>query len=191
MSSMRATPPFHPPTEEEEAIGQDNAAWTNDKLEGPPSPPSDDQAHQDKLQPIREKVVDAAWERRMAPAAMVRYELCTDLRNGTYLIWRYAAIIIYIKCGHMTHKTHTHKHTQWCSRGLLWSECCRRCCRQPPVVLPRQRIPHSSHLHSRFHVSCYPLQALLLPHEDAGKPNKLQLVSCCVSQKQSQGFLKE
>lgn len=89
MSSMRATPPFHSQTEEEEAIGPDNAAWTNDKLEGPLetlSPPSHDQAHQDELQPIREKLVEADWERRMGPAATVRCELCTDLRNGTFLI---------------------------------------------------------------------------------------------------------
>nr|XP_046249657.1 transcription factor SOX-6-like isoform X2 [Scatophagus argus] len=72
MSSMRATPPFHPPSEEEEAIGQDNVAWPNDKSEGPkemPSPSSHDQSHLDELQPIREKLTDAEWENLM-PAAM-------------------------------------------------------------------------------------------------------------------------
>uniref|UniRef100_A0A3B4WQP9 SRY-box transcription factor 6 n=1 Tax=Seriola lalandi dorsalis TaxID=1841481 RepID=A0A3B4WQP9_SERLL len=52
MSSMRATPPFHPPSEEEEAIGQDNAAWAKEEREGPketPSPSSHDQPHPDEL----------------------------------------------------------------------------------------------------------------------------------------------
>ncbi|XP_070762878.1 transcription factor SOX-6-like [Enoplosus armatus] len=72
MSSMQATPPFHPPSEEEEAMGQDNASWANDKREGPketPSPSSHDQPHPDELQPIREKLTDAEWE-NMVPAAM-------------------------------------------------------------------------------------------------------------------------
>lgn len=75
MSSMRATPPFHPPSDEEEAIGQDNAAWTDDKQEGlkrASSPLSHDQPHPDDLQLIREKLADAEWE-NMASAAMVRY----------------------------------------------------------------------------------------------------------------------
>ncbi|XP_044048567.1 transcription factor SOX-6-like isoform X2 [Siniperca chuatsi] len=72
MSSMQATPPFHPPSEEEEAISQDNVPWANDKREGPketPSPSSHDQPHLDELQPIREKLTDAEWE-NMVPAAM-------------------------------------------------------------------------------------------------------------------------
>ncbi|KAM9352583.1 transcription factor SOX-6-like [Symphorus nematophorus] len=73
MSSIRATPPFHPPSEEEEAIGQDNATWANEKREGlketPPSPSSHDQPHLDELQPNREKLTDAEWE-NMVPAAM-------------------------------------------------------------------------------------------------------------------------
>uniref|UniRef100_A0A8C4EZU7 SRY-box transcription factor 6 n=2 Tax=Dicentrarchus labrax TaxID=13489 RepID=A0A8C4EZU7_DICLA len=72
MSSMRETPPFHPPSEEEEVMGQDNAAWANDKREGPKeaqSPSSYDQPHPDELQPIREKLTDAEWE-NMVPAAM-------------------------------------------------------------------------------------------------------------------------
>ncbi|XP_075945683.1 transcription factor SOX-6-like isoform X5 [Anarhichas minor] len=72
MSSMRATPPFHPPSEDEEAMGQDNAAWTSEEREGPketPSPSSHDRPHPDELQPIREKLTDAEWE-NMVPAAM-------------------------------------------------------------------------------------------------------------------------
>uniref|UniRef100_A0A8C3AG45 SRY-box transcription factor 6 n=1 Tax=Cyclopterus lumpus TaxID=8103 RepID=A0A8C3AG45_CYCLU len=71
MSSMGATPPFDPPSEEEEAMGQDNAAWTGDEREGPKetaSPPSHDRPHPDKLQPIREKLTDAGWE-NVVPAA--------------------------------------------------------------------------------------------------------------------------
>ncbi|XP_056242930.1 transcription factor SOX-6-like isoform X4 [Seriola aureovittata] len=72
MSSMRATPPFHPPSEEEEAIGQDNAAWAKEEREGPketPSPSSHDQPHPDELQPAREKPTDIEWE-SVGPAAM-------------------------------------------------------------------------------------------------------------------------
>ncbi|XP_076589883.1 transcription factor SOX-6-like isoform X1 [Chaetodon auriga] len=72
MSSMQATPPFHPPCEEEEATGQDSAAWATDKREGPketPSPSSHDQPHPDEPQPVREKLTDAEWE-NMVPAAM-------------------------------------------------------------------------------------------------------------------------
>uniref|UniRef100_A0A3B4T6D3 SRY-box transcription factor 6 n=1 Tax=Seriola dumerili TaxID=41447 RepID=A0A3B4T6D3_SERDU len=72
MSSMRATPPFHPPSEEEEAIGQDNAAWAKEEREGPketPSPSSHDQPHPDELQPVREKPTDIEWE-SVGPAAM-------------------------------------------------------------------------------------------------------------------------
>ncbi|XP_068584201.1 transcription factor SOX-6-like [Cebidichthys violaceus] len=72
MSSMRATPPFHPASEEEEAMGQDSAAWTGEEREGPketPSPSSHDRAHPDELQPIREKLTDVEWD-NMVPAAM-------------------------------------------------------------------------------------------------------------------------
>ncbi|XP_071347602.1 transcription factor SOX-6-like isoform X3 [Trachinotus anak] len=65
MSSMRATPPFHPPSEEEEAIGQDSAAWAKEEREGPKetvSPSSHDQPHPDELQPVREKPSDIEWE---------------------------------------------------------------------------------------------------------------------------------
>ncbi|TDH09933.1 hypothetical protein EPR50_G00091160 [Perca flavescens] len=72
MSSMRATPPFHPPSEEEEAMGQDNAAWASEEREGPketPSPSLHDRPHPDELQPIRQKLTDAEWE-NVVPAAM-------------------------------------------------------------------------------------------------------------------------
>ncbi|XP_008292539.1 transcription factor SOX-6 [Stegastes partitus] len=72
MSSMRATPPFQPPSEEAEVIGQDNAAWTCDEREDPKesvSPPLHDQPHPDELQPIREKPTDAEWE-NVGPAVM-------------------------------------------------------------------------------------------------------------------------
>ncbi|KAK2880454.1 transcription factor SOX-6-like isoform X1 [Channa argus] len=72
MSSMQATPPFHPPPEEAEAMGQDNATWASDEREGPQemaSPSSHDQPHADELQPIREKRTDADWD-NMGPAAM-------------------------------------------------------------------------------------------------------------------------
>uniref|UniRef100_A0A669DH55 SRY-box transcription factor 6 n=1 Tax=Oreochromis niloticus TaxID=8128 RepID=A0A669DH55_ORENI len=65
MSSMRATPPFHPPPEEAEVIGQDSAGWVGDEHDGPKetvSPSLHDQSHPDELQPIREKPTDAEWE---------------------------------------------------------------------------------------------------------------------------------
>lgn len=83
MSSMRATPPFHPPSEEEEAMGQDSTAWASEEREGPketPSPSSHDRPHPDELQPLREKLTEAEWE-NVVPAAMVRSELHTELRN--------------------------------------------------------------------------------------------------------------
>ncbi|XP_029378858.1 transcription factor SOX-6-like isoform X1 [Echeneis naucrates] len=72
MSSMRATPPFHTPSEEEEAIGQDNASWAKEEREGPKetaSPSSHDQPHPDELQPVREKPTDVEWE-NVGPAVM-------------------------------------------------------------------------------------------------------------------------
>ncbi|XP_004564551.1 transcription factor SOX-6 isoform X1 [Maylandia zebra] len=72
MSSMRATPPFHPPPEEAEVIGQDSAGWVGDEHDGPKetvSPSLHDQSHPDELQPIREKPTDAEWE-SVSPAVM-------------------------------------------------------------------------------------------------------------------------
>ncbi|XP_031587688.1 transcription factor SOX-6-like isoform X3 [Oreochromis aureus] len=72
MSSMRATPPFHPPPEEAEVIGQDSAGWVGDEHDGPKetvSPSLHDQSHPDELQPIREKPTDAEWE-NVSPAVM-------------------------------------------------------------------------------------------------------------------------
>lgn len=121
MSSMRATPPFHPPSEEEEPIGQDNVAWAKDEQEGKKetaSPSSHDQPHPDDLQPIREKPTDIEWE-NVGPAAMVRSELHTVLRNWPYLILRYVPITQIYKtnvvsvCTHLwhtAHKTHTGVH---------------------------------------------------------------------------------
>nr|XP_020492085.1 transcription factor SOX-6-like [Labrus bergylta] len=73
MSSMRATPPFHPRSEEEEAMGQDIGAWASDKRDGlkeTPSPSAHDQPHLDELQPVREKLTDAEWENVVPAAAM-------------------------------------------------------------------------------------------------------------------------
>ncbi|XP_023811146.1 SRY-box containing gene 6a isoform X2 [Oryzias latipes] len=72
MSSMRATPPFRPPSEEAEAMGQDNAVWADEGPEGPKetgSPLLQDQSHSDEFQPVTEKRMDADWE-NVAPAAM-------------------------------------------------------------------------------------------------------------------------
>nr|XP_043891457.1 transcription factor SOX-6-like [Solea senegalensis]XP_043891458.1 transcription factor SOX-6-like [Solea senegalensis]XP_043891460.1 transcription factor SOX-6-like [Solea senegalensis]XP_043891461.1 transcription factor SOX-6-like [Solea senegalensis]XP_043891462.1 transcription factor SOX-6-like [Solea senegalensis] len=72
MSSMHTTPPFHPPSEEEEATGQDNTPWAKHEQEGPKetaSPSSHDQLHPDELQPIREKTTDTEWE-NVGPAVM-------------------------------------------------------------------------------------------------------------------------
>uniref|UniRef100_A0A665WT51 Transcription factor SOX-6-like n=1 Tax=Echeneis naucrates TaxID=173247 RepID=A0A665WT51_ECHNA len=70
MSSMRATPPFHTPSEEEEAIGQDNASWAKEEREGPKetaSPSSHDQPHPDELQPVREKPTDVEQSAQQGP----------------------------------------------------------------------------------------------------------------------------
>ncbi|XP_039990224.1 transcription factor SOX-6-like isoform X1 [Xiphias gladius] len=72
MSSMRATPPFHPASEEEEVTGQDNVAWAKDERDGPKekaSPSSHDQAHSDEPQQIIEKPTDIEWE-NVGPAVM-------------------------------------------------------------------------------------------------------------------------
>ncbi|XP_069551566.1 transcription factor SOX-6-like isoform X1 [Brachyistius frenatus] len=72
MSSLRATPPFHQPSEEAEGISQDNAAWAGDDREVPKetvSSPLHDQLHPDVLQPIRQKPMDAEWE-NVGPGVM-------------------------------------------------------------------------------------------------------------------------
>ncbi|CAN9498906.1 unnamed protein product [Ophioblennius macclurei] len=72
MSSMRATPPFQPPSEEAEEMGQDSAGWAADERDGPketPSPSLHEQPDSDELQPIREKPTDAEWD-NVGPAAM-------------------------------------------------------------------------------------------------------------------------
>uniref|UniRef100_A0A3P9I8B1 HMG box domain-containing protein n=1 Tax=Oryzias latipes TaxID=8090 RepID=A0A3P9I8B1_ORYLA len=72
MSSMRATPPFRPPSEEAEAMGQDNAVWADEGPEGPKetgSPLPHDQSHSDEFQPDTEKRMDADWD-NVVPAAM-------------------------------------------------------------------------------------------------------------------------
>ncbi|XP_072242475.1 transcription factor SOX-6-like isoform X2 [Leuresthes tenuis] len=88
MSSMRATPPFHPPSEEAEVIGQDNSAWASDERDGPKetaSPSLHEQPHPDGLQPVREKSTDAEWE-SVGSAMMVRSKLHTENRNRPFLI---------------------------------------------------------------------------------------------------------
>ncbi|XP_013882059.1 transcription factor SOX-6 isoform X2 [Austrofundulus limnaeus] len=72
MSSLRATPPFHPSSEEAEVIGRDNEAWDGDERDGPKetaSPSSHDEPHPDHLQPARENPTDAEWE-NVGPAVM-------------------------------------------------------------------------------------------------------------------------
>uniref|UniRef100_A0A672IJT0 HMG box domain-containing protein n=1 Tax=Salarias fasciatus TaxID=181472 RepID=A0A672IJT0_SALFA len=73
MSSMRATPPFQPPSEEAEEMGQDSAAWAGDERDGPketpPSPSLHEQPDLDEPQPIGEKPADAEWD-SVGPAAM-------------------------------------------------------------------------------------------------------------------------
>ncbi|XP_034444869.1 transcription factor SOX-6-like isoform X7 [Hippoglossus hippoglossus] len=71
MSSMRTTPPFQQPSEEEEVAGQD-AAWAKHERESPKetaSPSSHDLPHPDELQPIREKTTDIEWD-NVGPAVM-------------------------------------------------------------------------------------------------------------------------
>ncbi|KAM4733514.1 transcription factor SOX-6-like isoform 2-T3 [Anableps anableps] len=65
MSSMRATPPFHPPSEEADVMGQDNPAWAGDEREGQTetaSPPLHDQPCSDELQPTGKKTAEVEWE---------------------------------------------------------------------------------------------------------------------------------
>ncbi|KAM6973516.1 transcription factor SOX-6-like [Aplochiton taeniatus] len=63
MSSKRATPPFPPAVEEEEAVGQDNLGWANDDGEVCDSspPPPHDPSQTDERQPIREDH-ESEWE---------------------------------------------------------------------------------------------------------------------------------
>uniref|UniRef100_A0A3Q2D1Z9 SRY-box transcription factor 6 n=1 Tax=Cyprinodon variegatus TaxID=28743 RepID=A0A3Q2D1Z9_CYPVA len=70
MSSMRATPPFHPSSEEADLMGQDNAAWAGDEREGPTvmaSPPLDDQPHPEDVQLAGKKAGDVEWETSAPP----------------------------------------------------------------------------------------------------------------------------
>ncbi|XP_061630038.1 transcription factor SOX-6-like isoform X2 [Phyllopteryx taeniolatus] len=67
MSSMRASPPFHAPPEEEAPLGRSNnnsAAWLDDhdpKETPSPSPP--ERPHPGELQPVREKRADDdSWD---------------------------------------------------------------------------------------------------------------------------------
>uniref|UniRef100_A0A8C5E6U7 Transcription factor SOX-6-like n=1 Tax=Gouania willdenowi TaxID=441366 RepID=A0A8C5E6U7_GOUWI len=72
MSSLRATPPFHPPSEVAAEMGQDDPSWLGDEREGPKkmaSPSLHDHPHPDELQPIREKTVNAEWE-NVSPTVM-------------------------------------------------------------------------------------------------------------------------
>ncbi|XP_038150739.1 transcription factor SOX-6-like isoform X2 [Cyprinodon tularosa] len=70
MSSMRATPPFHPSSEEADLMGQDNAAWAGEEREGPTvmaSPPLDDQPHPEDVQLAGKKAADVEWETSAPP----------------------------------------------------------------------------------------------------------------------------
>ncbi|KAM9376796.1 transcription factor SOX-6-like isoform 2-T3 [Pholidichthys leucotaenia] len=73
MSSMRATPPFHPLSEETELTGPNDAAWAGGEREGlkeTASPPLHEGApRHDEVHPIREKATDAEWE-NVGSAAM-------------------------------------------------------------------------------------------------------------------------
>ncbi|XP_029009366.1 transcription factor SOX-6-like isoform X2 [Betta splendens] len=72
MSSMQATPPFHPPPEEAEPLDRDAASWAGDERDGPKetqSPSSPERPRSEELQPVREKRGDADWE-KLGPAAL-------------------------------------------------------------------------------------------------------------------------
>ncbi|XP_047206142.1 transcription factor SOX-6-like isoform X2 [Girardinichthys multiradiatus] len=65
MSSMRATPSFHPPSEEADVMSQDNTTWAGDEQEGPKkmtSPSLHNQPHPDELPPAGKKTADVEWE---------------------------------------------------------------------------------------------------------------------------------
>ncbi|XP_057692044.1 transcription factor SOX-6-like isoform X1 [Corythoichthys intestinalis] len=66
MSSIRASPPFHTPPEEEEALGRsnNNTVWLNDHgAKETPSPSPPQRPHPAELQPIRGKQMDGdLWD---------------------------------------------------------------------------------------------------------------------------------
>uniref|UniRef100_A0A8C8I9I3 HMG box domain-containing protein n=1 Tax=Oncorhynchus tshawytscha TaxID=74940 RepID=A0A8C8I9I3_ONCTS len=65
MSSKRATPPFPPATEEEEAIGQDSVGWANEDREShdqPVTPPLHGKPLPEVHQPIRDSQPESDWE---------------------------------------------------------------------------------------------------------------------------------
>ncbi|XP_064786476.1 transcription factor SOX-6-like isoform X2 [Oncorhynchus masou masou] len=65
MSSKRATPPFPPATEEEEAIGQDSVGWANEDREShdqPVTPPLHGKPFPEEHQPIRDSQPESDWE---------------------------------------------------------------------------------------------------------------------------------
>ncbi|XP_029524419.1 transcription factor SOX-6-like isoform X2 [Oncorhynchus nerka] len=65
MSSKRATPPFPPATEEEEAIGQDSVGWANEDREShdqPVTPPLHGKPLPEEHQPIRDSKPESDWE---------------------------------------------------------------------------------------------------------------------------------
>ncbi|XP_019750295.1 transcription factor SOX-6-like isoform X1 [Hippocampus comes] len=90
MSSMRASPPFHTPAEQEEALGHSNpsAAWLNDH--GPketPSPSPPERPRSGEPQPVREKRADGdSWD-NVASEAMD-----TESTNqGSSVVYSYRA----------------------------------------------------------------------------------------------------
>ncbi|XP_013980141.2 transcription factor SOX-6 isoform X1 [Salmo salar] len=65
MSSKRATPPFPPATEEEEAIGQDSVGWANEDREShgqPVTPPLHGKPLPEEHQPNRDSQPESDWE---------------------------------------------------------------------------------------------------------------------------------
>uniref|UniRef100_A0A4W5KRR5 SRY-box transcription factor 6 n=1 Tax=Hucho hucho TaxID=62062 RepID=A0A4W5KRR5_9TELE len=65
MSSKRATPPFSPATEEEEAMGQDNVGWANEDRESHDqtvTPLLPDKPLPEVHQPIRDSQPESDWE---------------------------------------------------------------------------------------------------------------------------------
>ncbi|XP_051916505.1 transcription factor SOX-6-like isoform X2 [Hippocampus zosterae] len=90
MSSMRASPPFHTPAEQEEALGHSNpsAAWLNDH--GPketPSPSPPERPRSGEPQPAREKRADGDTWDNVASEAMD-----TESTNqGSSVVYSYRA----------------------------------------------------------------------------------------------------
>ncbi|XP_077373263.1 transcription factor SOX-6-like isoform X2 [Festucalex cinctus] len=91
MSSMRASPPFHAPAEEEEALGRgvaNSAAWLNeDSPKETPSPSPPERPHSGEPQPIRDKRADGdPWD-NVASVAME-----TESTNkGSSVVYSYRA----------------------------------------------------------------------------------------------------